>query len=133
MNTYLVSYADTDAGGVLHHAKYLELAETGRHWWLKRRELSFSRLNTDHGVSLVVHAIAAKYQAAIFLEDELEVKTFLRNIDRSGVEWQTRISSRNTLCCAVTTKMVCVHASNKTIMAVPDYLIAKLTAEVESD
>jgi acyl-CoA thioester hydrolase len=73
MSTHLVSYSDTDAGGVLHHAKYIEIAERGYHWWLKKRNTSFRNLNLDHNLSLVVYDLSAKYKSAIFLEDEIRI------------------------------------------------------------
>ena len=132
MNRYLVSYADTDAGGVLHHAKYIELAERGRHQWLKSRKMSFSSLNEQHGLSLVVCDISAKYQKAIFLEDEVSVFTQLQRINRGSLEWVTFIQKDNTVSCKVTTKMVCLNAKTKSIVTVPEFLITELVPDTQA-
>lgn len=130
MSTYLVSYADTDAGGVLHHAKYIELAEMGRHWWLKSRDLSFSGLNHEHRLSFVVHDIVAKYKSSIYLEDEINVITRLNSIDRKGLEWLTHIKKKDDLSFTMTTIMVCLNAITRSIVSVPSFLISRLEPEV---
>ena len=130
MINYLVCYADTDAGGVLHHARYIELAEHGYHGWLRHRGLSFRKLGLDHGLSLVVYDLAAKYKAPIFLEDEIRVDTRLHALDRKGLEWKTRIRKGDDIAFSMSTKMACLAGATRSIVSVPDFLIARLTPEV---
>lgn len=131
LGTYFVSYADTDAGGVLHHAKYIEFAERGRHSWLKARNISFRNLNRKHSISLVIYDIAAKYKSPVFLEDEIQVVTRLTEIDKKGLEWTTSITKDDNLSFSMLTKMVCLNSETKSIVSVPDFLIAKFTIEAE--
>lgn len=130
MIDYLVSYADTDAGGVLHHARYIELAEHGYHAWLKHRGLSFRKLSQDHDLSLVVYDLAAKYKSAIFLEDEIRIETQLHAIDRKSLEWKTRILKNEDIAFSVLTKMACIAVTTRSIVSVPDFLLKRLEAEV---
>lgn len=127
---YLVTYADTDAGGVLHHAKYIELAETGRHWWLKHHDLSFRGLMQSHSAAFVVHQLEGRYLAPIALEDELDIHTLLSRIDQAGLSWQTRIYRQQQCCAVLYTEMVCVHSVHKTVQSVPAALIQQLTPAV---
>ena len=130
MIDYLVSYADTDAGGVLHHARYVELAEHGYHAWLKHRGLSFRKLSQDHDLSMVVYDLAAKYKAAIFLEDEIGIETELHAIDRKGLEWNTRVLKNGVTAFSVRTKMACIAVTTRSIVSVPDFLLKRLEPEV---
>lgn len=131
IGTYLISYSDTDAGGVLHHAKYIEFAERGRHAWLRQRDSSFRKLGEDHCLTLVVCDIAAKYRAAIFLEDEIQVVTKLSRIDRRGLAWTTHITKDRNLAFSMQTKMVCLNSATKSIVSVPDFLILKFETEID--
>ena len=134
MGNYLVSYADTDAGGVLHHARYIELAEHGYHGWLKHRGLSFRNLGRDHDLSLVVYEITAKYKSAVFLEDEIGVETRLHALDRRGLEWKTRIfRDDGELAFSMLTKMACLAVTTRSIVSVPDFLIERLGAQVGAE
>lgn len=132
MLNYFVSYADTDAGGVLHHARYIELAEQGYHSWLKGRGLSFRKLGRDHNLSLVIYDIAAEYKSAIFLEDEILIETHLNAIDRRGLEWKTRILKGEDVAFSMLTKMACLASTTRSIVSVPDFLVEQLGHE-ESD
>ena len=59
---WLVSYADTDAGGVVYHGRYIEQAERSRQQLLLDAELSFSALEREYDCLLVVRAIDASYE-----------------------------------------------------------------------
>jgi len=128
---HLVSYADTDAAGVLHHARYIELAERGYLEWMKRRNLSFRKLNLDHNVTLVVCDITARYRAAVLLEEEVQIVTKLQAIDRTGLHWKTVIMKDGQVSFSMLTKMACVDNVTKTIISVPDLFVARLVSEVE--
>ncbi len=132
MSNYLVSYADTDAGGVLHHARYIELVERDRHEWLKSRNLSFSTFKKKYGLSFVVHNISAKYRQPVFLEEEVNIYTRLRQVDRRGLEWSTVIKKGHKVSCEVITKMVCLNSQTKSIVSVPDLVIHELMQETEA-
>jgi len=132
MGTYLVSYADTDAGGVMHHARYVELAERDRHVWLKLCNLPFSKISEKYGLSLVVHNIAAKYKQPLFLEDEVNIHTYLNSVDRSGLVWTTYVNKEHNTVCKLTTRMVCVDINTKSIVSVPTSLISELNQDSET-
>lgn len=130
MIDYLVCYADTDAAGVLHHARYIELAEHGYHRWLKHRGLSCGKLGRDYDLSLVVYDIAARYKSAVFLEDEIRIDTRLHALDRTGLEWQTRILRGDDLVFSIVTRMACLAGAARSLVSVPNFLLERLTPEV---
>lgn len=130
MLNYLVCYADTDAGGVMHHARYIELAEHGYHHWLRQRGLSCRNLGREHALSLVVHEVAAKYRRAVLLEDEIRIDTRLHAVDRKGLEWQTTILKDGALAFSLLTKMVCLGGAERALTTVPGFLIERLADEV---
>jgi len=123
---YLVTYADTDAGGVLHHAKYLELAESGRHWWLKERNLSFVKVNAQYNCSLVVSRVKAHYKHAIYLEDMIDIKTTLTSFERNRMQWDTHIFKEDLLVCKISASIVCVDSQKRTVRTFPEHLMSSL-------
>ena len=129
---HLVSYADTDAAGVLHHARYIELAERGYLAWMRRRNLSFRKVGLDHNVTLVVYDISARYRAAVQFEDEVQIVTRLQAIDRKGLDWKTLIMRGDQMSFSMLPRMACVDIATKTIISVPDFLVSLLAGEVES-
>jgi acyl-CoA thioester hydrolase len=117
---------------VLHHARYIELAERGYLDWMKCRNLSFRKVTLDHNVTLVVYDIAARYRAAVQFEEEVQIVTRLQAIDRKGLDWKTLIMKGDQVSFSMLTKMACVDIATKTIISVPDFLVSMLVSEVES-
>lgn len=130
---YLVSYADTDAGGVMHHARYIELAESSRHWCLRNSCLSFGALQERYGCTLVVSKVKAGYRKSVFLEDIIHVNSTIASIERSGVTWDTEVIKDNLLACVIRVKMVCVDIKNRSVILLPDGLIENLDADIGTD
>ncbi|NVZ18759.1 acyl-CoA thioesterase [Pseudomonas costantinii] len=126
MVPYVVAFADTDAGGVMHHARYIELAEYGYHAWFRERSMALSRIGSEHGFSMVVRRLTAKYLAPIFLEDEVCIHTCLSSIDRTGLNWETDITKAGKRCLQLSTRMVCLERGSRTILPVPASIIALL-------
>jgi acyl-CoA thioester hydrolase len=131
MVAHVIAYSDTDAGGVMHHARYIELAERGYHQWFKQRGMSFRTLHREHGLSLAVYDISARYKSPIFLEDEIDIVTTLESIDRRGLVWRTCLIRNGAVAFSMSTTMVCIQSVTKSIVSVPDFLISKLAGEVK--
>ena len=51
---FTIAYADTDAEGIVYHARYLEIAERARMNWLR------GKLNADGDVGFVVRELNIK-------------------------------------------------------------------------
>lgn len=70
-----VYYEDTDAGGIVYHARYLAFAERARTEALREAGLSHSTLVRDHGLIFVVRRAEMDYLRPARLDDELVVIT----------------------------------------------------------
>lgn len=73
---YRVPFFDTDAMGVVHHAKYLHLFELGRVRWMDE----YHRPYTDYverGLHLAVTQARVDYHASARFDDRLEITTWL--------------------------------------------------------
>jgi acyl-CoA thioester hydrolase len=128
---YVISYADTDAAGVLHHARYLEIAERGYLAWARQRGFSFQEWSRDHNVTLVVCSVNARYRAAAKFEEEIQVVTRLQAVDRKGLDWKTLIMKDDQVLFSMLTGMACVDGTTKTIISVPDAFVAMLAGQVQ--
>lgn len=68
---YRVYWEDTDAGGVMYHARYLNFMERARSDWLLALGFPQVDLRERQGCLFVVSSVAIKYFAPARLEDEL--------------------------------------------------------------
>ncbi|MFA6846344.1 MAG: tol-pal system-associated acyl-CoA thioesterase [Sphaerochaetaceae bacterium] len=70
-----VYYSDTDCGGIVYHARYLDFAEHARTELLRSVDESQSELREKQNLVFVVKSIAIDYQRPGRLDDSLIVET----------------------------------------------------------
>jgi acyl-CoA thioester hydrolase len=78
-----IYYEDTDAGGVVYHANYLNYMERGRMEFLRGHGLSVREMH-DMGIIFPVVAIEINYRAPARLDDLLEVETQILAVKNSS-------------------------------------------------
>ena len=66
-----VYYEDTDAGGVVYHARYLQFLERARTEWLRSIGIDQSRLKRERGLVFVVSKLSLSFRRPAQLDDEL--------------------------------------------------------------
>lgn len=119
----VVAYVDTDAGGIMYHSRYIELAERSRLQWVLDRSMSFEAIAKEHDTLLVVHKLSAIFHAVAKLEEELCARTTLIKISAARSRWQTNICRGTKLITTVTADVVAVSAVQKQLARLPDALI----------
>ena len=70
-----VYYEDTDAGGVVYHARFLAFAERARTEALRHIGAPHAELMRDHGLAFVVRRAEMDYLRPSRLDDVLDVVT----------------------------------------------------------
>lgn len=70
-----VYYEDTDAGGVVYHARYLAFAERARTEALREAGVPHDELVTQFGLIFVVHRVEMDYLRPVRLDAEVIVET----------------------------------------------------------
>ena len=66
-----VYYEDTDASGVVYHARYLHWFERARSEWLRARGQDHQRLANEYGAAFTVAALNIRYRSPARLDDAL--------------------------------------------------------------
>ncbi len=74
---FRVYYEDTDAGGIVYHARYLGFAERARAEALRSLGLSVGEMAAEDGIGFVVRQLNIRYHAPLRLDELLEVETSL--------------------------------------------------------
>lgn len=80
---FRIYYEDTDAGGVVYHARYLAFFERGRTEFLRERGLSVGEL-AEQGHVFPVVRLEIDYKAPAVLDDLVRVETELLELGRSS-------------------------------------------------
>ncbi|MDH4274448.1 MAG: acyl-CoA thioesterase [Gammaproteobacteria bacterium] len=121
-----VAYADTDAGGVMYHGRYIELAERSRLQWMIGEGYSFDNIAHDHDTLLVVHKMTATFRTPARLEDNLTAHTILESVSAARSTWRTDIVRGQDLVAKVNADVVAISARRKQISRIPDELLRSL-------
>ena len=72
-----IFYEDTDAGGIVYYARYLQFAERARTEILRLAGIEQTRLRDSHGVMFAVRRCEVDYRRPARLDDLVEVRTRL--------------------------------------------------------
>src|SRR5674476_1377147 len=78
-----VYFQDTDAGGVVYHASYVNFMERARTEWLRTHGYSNAGLMQELGVMFVVRSMKLDYLRPALLDDMLDVTAQIADVGRS--------------------------------------------------
>ena len=79
-----VYYEDTDAGGVVYYANYLKFMERARSDALKSLGFTNKLLIEENGTYIIVKSCNINYIKPAFLEDDLEIKSDIKDITKTS-------------------------------------------------
>ena len=77
---FSIAYADTDAGGIVYHARYVEIAERARMNW--SRGLKYP----DEDLGFVVRQLDIKYMTPLLLGDDIIIETTTSSVGAASVK-----------------------------------------------
>lgn len=90
-----VYYEDTDGGGVVYHANYLNFMERARTEWLRSLGFEQTELRSAMGVLFVVRRLTLQYRLPAYFNDQLLVATKLAKVGHSLLEFEQTIQRNN--------------------------------------
>lgn len=105
---FTISYADTDAGGIVHHARYLEIAERARMNWLRG---SFPPPDGDIG--FVISELSVKYLRPLRVADEFTVETSVTGVGAATMNIEQKFVKSGTVYAILTGKAAYIGADMK--------------------
>ena len=86
-----VYYEDTDAGGVVYHAKYLNFFERCRTEWLRQLGYEQDVLKTTQDVLFVVSALSINYLQPALFNEQLKVTAEVTDLGASRLIMEQQI------------------------------------------
>ena len=99
-----VQYEDTDAGGIVYHAKYLAFAERARSAWLRVLDIDQPRLLSEEKLAFVVRHVDIDFLQAAALGDVLAVTSEVVKIGGARAKLQQTIT--NVQFCLIVARLV---------------------------
>lgn len=121
-----VYFQDTDAGGVVYHANYLNFMERARTEWLRAHGYSNAGLMKEFGMVFVVRSMKLDYLKPALLDDPLEVTAQIKDIGRSRLTLLQTVRRGEELLTEAEVHLVCVSLASFKPVSVPEILRTQL-------
>ena len=124
-----VYFSDTDAGGIVYHARYLDFAEHARTEALRSVfSLGQSELLSSD-IAFVVKSINISYEKPGYLDDLLTVETALKEAKRFSAIFIQEIKRGEDLLAVLEVKVAALSISKKRPVIIPEEIIKALSSE----
>lgn len=92
-----VYYEDTDLAGIVYYANYLKFIERARTEWVREIGVDQVRLKAEAGIVFAVRRVEAEYLSPARFEDDLVVKTELRDVTGARIVLAQRVLRGDTV------------------------------------
>jgi acyl-CoA thioester hydrolase len=117
-----VYFQDTDAGGVVYHANYLNFMERARTEWLRTHGYSNAGLMKEFGVVFVVRSFKLDYLKPALLDDMLGVTAQIKDIGRSRIALLQSVLRNDDVLVEAEVHLVSVSIESFKPVSVPEVL-----------
>lgn len=120
---FCIAYSDTDAGGIVYHGRYIEIAERARMEWLGDLVKP-----TGSDVGFVVNGLDIKYLNPLFLMDRFVVKSRVVQFGSVFVVIEQKFVKNDKICAILNVKVVYLNADLRPVR-LPMMVVSKLKQE----
>ncbi|HKL58692.1 MAG TPA: tol-pal system-associated acyl-CoA thioesterase [Sphaerochaeta sp.] len=131
--TVRVYYSDTDCGGIVYHARYLDFVEHARTELL--REIGAATKQTgshsalmEQKMVLVVKSANIDYQRPAYLDDLLTVETEIESAKRFSIVFRQTVKREGETLCVVLVKVAAIDSSTMRPKPMPEWFVPAFNA-----
>jgi len=110
-----VYYEDTDSGGVVYYANYLKFLERARTEALVSLGFSNKKIKDEFKALIIVKSCNIEYKKSSHLEDELNIRSFIKSITKTSFFMNQFISKGEELIVEAKVHLVFVNENGKPI------------------
>lgn len=126
---FRVYYEDTDAGGIVYHARYLGFAERARAEALRSLGLSVGEMAVEDGIGFVVRQLNIRYHAPLRLDELLDVETSLLHASGARLMLRQIITNHSRAgqkAVVIEVELACLKLASMTPLRLPAVYQARL-------
>ena len=127
-----IYWEDTDAGGVVYHARYLAFMERARGEWLRAQDVHQDALRAEHDLVFAVRAMELHFRAPARLDDQLQVSVRLLECRGASLVLAQRVERDGALLVEASVRIAALRASSFRPCPIPPALAASLALLVET-
>jgi acyl-CoA thioester hydrolase len=127
-----VYWEDTDAGGVVYHARYVAFMERARSEWMRARGFNQDTMRRGDDLMFVVRAMDIDFRGAAKLDDQLQVSVCLLECRGASFKMAQQIVRGDTLLVEAKVRIAALQASSFRPRAIPEPVESELKSCVEN-
>lgn len=128
-----IYWEDTDAGGVVYHARYVGFLERARSEWMRSLGHGQRSMGQQLGVVFAVRSMAVDFRKPARLDDALQVSVELRQLGRASLRFFQSIHRDDELLLEAEVKIASLGADDFRPRPIPDALHAQLQGLIAGD
>lgn len=123
-----VYYEDTDAGGLVYHARYLHFMERARTEWLRALGFEQQQLRDERGILFAVRKMTLDFVRPARFDQLLRVTAMPTARGRASIEFAQQVldAGDGAVCCRATVNVACIDAARLRPTRIPGALGAVL-------
>jgi acyl-CoA thioester hydrolase len=121
-----IYWEDTDAGGVVYHARYVAFMERARTEWMRALGFGQERTRTDHGMVFAVRAMTLDFLKPARLDDALDVTATLVQCKRASMVFDQSVCRGDETLLTAQVRIAALDASTFKPRGMDDALLAAL-------
>lgn len=121
-----IYWEDTDAGGVVYHARYLAFLERARSEWLRARGYGQELLRQRYGLVFAVRQMRIDFRLPARLDDALQVGVTLAECRRASLAIAQAIHRDRTRLLDAQVRVAALDAGTFRPVPIPDALYRQL-------
>ena len=110
-----VYYEDTDAGGIVYYANYLNFLERARTEAITELGLSNKKIKESFDANIIVRSCNIQYKSSAYLEDELNIRSFIKSITKTSFLMKQIITRNKDLVAEAEIHLVFISSLGKPI------------------
>jgi acyl-CoA thioester hydrolase len=116
-----VYYEDTDAGGVVYHARYLHFMERARTEWLRALGFEQQRLRDEQGVLFAVRKMTLDFVRPARFDQALRVTAAVSGAGRASIDFAQQVlnAEDGAVYCRAAVNVACLDAERLRPMRIP--------------
>ena len=112
---FRVYYEDTDAGGIVYHANYLQFCERARTEMMRELGYENRKLHQETGILVIVRALNASYNKPAYLDDWLVIASTIVSMKNSSFIMQQDIWRADQRIFSMDVTLVCIDLDGKPV------------------
>ncbi|CAH0243747.1 MULTISPECIES: tol-pal system-associated acyl-CoA thioesterase [Stenotrophomonas] len=121
-----IYWEDTDAGGVVYHARYVAFMERARTEWMRALGFGQERMRTEHGMVFAVRSMQMDFIKPARLDDQLQVSASLVQLKKASMVFDQQVLRDGQLLLSAQVRIAALDAASFRPRGMDDLVLAAL-------